>query len=66
MVVGTVVVYGVERPALHFPMVAIVGTIVAANLFLVLELSHPYVGVISTSPDSLQEVEWVLSHPDRP
>ena len=61
MVVGTVVVYGVERPALHFPMVAIVGTIVAANLFLVLELSHPYVGVISTSPDSLQEVEWVLS-----
>lgn len=61
MVIGTVVVYGVERPALHFPMVAIVGTIVAANLFLVLELSHPYVGVISTSPDSLQEVEWVLS-----
>jgi hypothetical protein len=62
MVVGTVVIYGVERPALHYPMVAIVGTIVAANLFLVLELSHPYVGVISTSPVSLQQVEWVLSH----
>jgi hypothetical protein len=63
MVVGTVVIYGVERPVLHYPMVAIVGTIVAANLFLVLELSHPYVGEISTSPDSLQEVEWVLSQP---
>jgi hypothetical protein len=63
MVVGTVVIYGVERPALHYPMVAIVGTIVAANLFLVLQLSHPYVGVIATSPDPLQEVEWVLSPP---
>ncbi|UNB55496.1 DUF4239 domain-containing protein [Mycolicibacterium sp. YH-1] len=63
MVVGTVVIYGVERPVLHYPMVAIVGTIVAANLFLVLELSHPYVGAISTSSDPLQEVEWVLSQP---
>jgi hypothetical protein len=63
MVVGTVVIYGVERPVLHYPMVAIVGTIVAANLFLVLELSHPYLGVISTSVDPLQEVEWVLSRP---
>lgn len=61
MVVGTVVIYGVERPILHYPMVAIVGTIVAANLFLVLELSHPYVGEISTSSDPLREVEWVLS-----
>jgi hypothetical protein len=65
MVVGTVVIYGVERPVLHYPMVAIVGTIVAANLFLVLELSHPYVGEISTSPESLQEVERVLSQPVR-
>jgi hypothetical protein len=42
-------------------MVAIVGVIVATNLFLVLELAHPYIGEVSTSPDALQEVVWVLS-----
>jgi hypothetical protein len=35
----------------------------AADLFLVLELAHPYVGVISTSSTSLQEVVSVLSQP---
>lgn len=60
LVIGTVIVYGVERPAFHYPMVAIVGVIVAANLFLVLELSHPYLGAVSTSSDPLQEVVRVL------
>ena len=60
MVVGTVFIYGVERSALHYSMVAIVSVIVAANLFLVWELSHPYVGAISTSSDPLQEVVRVL------
>jgi hypothetical protein len=63
MVVGTVIVYGVERPALHYPMVAIVGIIVATNLFLVLELSHPYIGAVATSSDPLQQVVAVLSRP---
>lgn len=60
MVLGTVVVYGVERSGYHYPMVAIVGVIVAANLFLILELSHPYVGAISTSSDPLQQVVRTL------
>jgi hypothetical protein len=60
MVLGTVVIYGVERAHLHYPMVAIVGIIVAANLFLVVELSHPFVGDIGTSPAPLQEVVKVL------
>ena len=34
MVLGTAIIYGVERRAMHYPMVAIVGVIVAANLFL--------------------------------
>lgn len=62
MVLGTVIVYGVEKPVVHYPMVVVVGVIVAANLFLVLELSHPYVGDVSTSSDPLQEVVSVLSH----
>lgn len=63
MVLGTAIIYGVERPGLHYPMVAIVGVIIAANLFLILELAHPFVGEISTSSDPLQEAVWVLSRP---
>ena len=63
MVLGTVVIYGVEKPVLHYPMVAVVGVIVATNLFLVLELAHPYIGDVSTSSDPLQEVDWVLTQP---
>jgi hypothetical protein len=40
-VLDTVIIYGVEQPVLHYPMVAVVGVIVAANLFLVWELAHP-------------------------
>lgn len=61
LVLGTAIVYGVDRPVLHYAMVAIVGIIVAANFFLVLELSHPYLGVIGTSVDPLREAVSVLS-----
>ncbi|TGD87344.1 DUF4239 domain-containing protein [Mycolicibacterium sp. CH28] len=63
MVLGTVIIYGVEKPVMHYPMVVIVGLIVAANLFLILELSHPYVGGISTTSDPLHEVVAVLTRP---
>ncbi|HYY01402.1 MAG TPA: hypothetical protein VE908_17960 [Mycobacterium sp.] len=63
LVLGTVIVYGVEKPILHYPMVAVVAVIVATNLFLVVELAHPYVGAVSTSSDPLQEVVAVLSQP---
>lgn len=63
MVLGTAIIYGVERPVMHYPMVAIVGVIVAANLFHILELSHPYIGAVSTSSDPLQEAVWVLKQP---
>ena len=61
MVLGTVMIYGVQKPVMHYPMVAIVGALVAANLFLVLELSHPYLGDVATSPEPLREVVAVLS-----
>jgi hypothetical protein len=63
LVLGTVIIYGVEKTAMHYPMVAVVGVVVAANLFLVLELSHPYVGDLSTSSDPLQDVVRTLSNP---
>lgn len=61
LVLGTVVIYGVEKPGMHYPMVAIVGLIVATNLFLLLEASHPYIGGISTTPDPLYEVVSLLT-----
>lgn len=61
MVLGTVVIYGVEKAGMHYPMVAIVGLIVATNLFLILELSHPFIGGISTTADPLHEVVSVLT-----
>ena len=62
-VLGSVITYGVSRPAQHDAMVAIVGVIIATNLFVVLELSHPYVGESAISSDNLQEVVSMLSQP---
>jgi len=63
MVLGTVIIYGVEKPGQHYPIVAIVGAIIAMNLYLVLQLSHPYVGEIATSSDPLQAVVQELTKP---
>jgi hypothetical protein len=60
---GCAIVYGVEKPALHYAMVATVGVLVAANLFVVLELSYPFVGKVATSPEPLRDVIHFLSAP---
>ena len=65
LVLGCAIIYGVERPGMHSAMVATVGALVAADLFLVLQLSHPYVGEIGTSPAPLHEVVRVLEAPIR-
>lgn len=61
MVLGTAVIYGVQRPAIGYAMVATVGTLVAVNLFLLIELSHPFLGDLGTSPEPLREVVDALS-----
>jgi Protein of unknown function (DUF4239) len=63
LVLGCAIVYGVEEPRLHSAMVATVGVLVAANLFLISELAHPYVGEVATSPQPLRDVVAVLSEP---
>ena len=63
LVLGCAITYGVAKPAMHYPMVAIVGVLVAANLFLVLELSHPFGGDVSATPAALQKVIEVLTQP---
>jgi hypothetical protein len=61
LLLGGAIIYGVEKPATHYTMVAILGELVGAQLFLVLELSHPFIGEIATSPQPLHEVIDVLT-----
>jgi hypothetical protein len=60
-VLGGAIVYGVEQPAMHYPMVVTVGVLVASQLFLILELSHPFIGVVAASPAPLQEAAHAAS-----
>lgn len=60
LLLGCAIIYGVEKPATHYTMVAILGLLVGAELFLVLELSHPFIGEVATSPEPLREVIRVL------
>jgi len=41
--------------------VAILGVLVATNIFLVLELSHPFIGEIGTSSEPLRQVVRLLT-----
>jgi Protein of unknown function (DUF4239) len=60
LVLGCAVIYGVEAPFMHYSMVVTVAVLVAANLFLVMQLAHPYIGDIGTSPEPLRQVVRVL------
>lgn len=60
LVLGCAIIYGVEAPVMHYTMVATVAALVAANLFLVLLLAHPFIGDIGTSPEPLRQVVRVL------
>jgi hypothetical protein len=61
LLLGCAIIYGVGKPAMHYSMVASLGVLVAAELFLVLELSHPFIGEIGVSAEPLREVIQALS-----
>lgn len=63
LVLGFSVVFGSEQAQMHYGMVGAVSVLVAANLFLVTELSYPFLGEFSTSPEPLNAVVNVLSSP---
>jgi Protein of unknown function (DUF4239) len=63
LVLGSVIVFGVETPLLAYSMVSIVAVIVATNFSLILQLAYPFAGEISTTSFPLQEVVAVLSQP---
>jgi hypothetical protein len=53
LVLGGALVYSVDKPAIHYGLVATVGILLATDMFVVLELAHPYIGDTATSPQSL-------------
>jgi Protein of unknown function (DUF4239) len=61
LVLGCVIVYSVEKPPLHYALVATVAVLLATDLFLVLELAHPYIGDTAASSEPLDAVIQVLS-----
>lgn len=63
LVLGCAIVYGVEEPRMHYAMVTTVATLVAAQLFLIIQLAHPYIGEIGVSAEPLREVARVASTP---
>jgi hypothetical protein len=63
LVLGCVIVYGVEKPTIHYALVVTVGVLLATDLFVVLELAHPYIGDTTTSPEPLLAVIQALSAP---
>lgn len=60
LVLGCAIVYNVEQPKMHYPMVAVFGVMVAANLFLVLELTYPFGGAVAITSAPLQESISIL------
>lgn len=63
LLLGCAIIYGVENPATHFLMVGILGVLVGTIFYLVVMLSHPFLGELATSPEPLHEVIRVLSPP---
>ena len=61
LLLACAIIYDVRKPATHYTMVAILGVLVAVNMFLVAELSHPFIGEIGTTSEPLQEVIRQLS-----
>jgi hypothetical protein len=61
LLLACAVIYDVKKPATHYTMVAILGVLVAVNIFLVAELSHPFLGEIGTTSEPLQQVIRQLS-----
>ncbi|MEU8681341.1 hypothetical protein [Streptomyces sp. NPDC048611] len=63
LVLGFSATFGSEQALIHYGMVAAVSVLVATNLFLVTELSYPFLGEFATSPEPLRAAVETLSPP---
>ncbi len=56
LTLGFSVIFGLEDTRLHYGMVGAMSVLVAANLFLILDLAYPFLGELAASPKSMQTV----------
>jgi hypothetical protein len=61
MVLGCAIIFGGNSNAWHYAMAAVLGVLIARVLFVIVEISHPYLGEIATSPEPLRQVIAFLS-----
>lgn len=61
MVLAGAIIYGGKSSRQHHVMVAALGVLIACILFLMVEISHPYIGEIATSPEPLFSAARYLS-----
>ncbi|KAA1248013.1 DUF4239 domain-containing protein [Mycobacterium simiae] len=61
MLLGSGIIFGGTQSAFNHMMVAAMGVLIASVLFVIAEMSHPYLGEIATSPESLCQVVAFLS-----
>jgi Protein of unknown function (DUF4239) len=54
LVLGFAVIIGEKQVRMHYAMVAAVSVLVAALLFLVMELAYPFHGEMGTTPEALR------------
>ena len=59
LMLGFAIFYGEPKGRMHTLIVATIGVLVAANIFLIIELAYPYLG-FGTSASSLQWVDDIL------
>lgn len=56
LVLAFAVAFGAKQQRWHYAVVTAVSVLVAANLFLVIELAYPYLGVFAPTPEPLHAV----------
>jgi hypothetical protein len=61
MLLTSGIIFGGSKSAFNSAMVAALGVLIASVLFVVVEMSHPYLGEIATSPEPLRQVVAFLS-----
>jgi hypothetical protein len=53
MVLGAAILFGIDNPRIYYWAVVTVGALVAVNMFLILDVSYPYLGSIATTPSPI-------------
>ena len=54
--IGMSLLFGIDDNALRRVLLVLSGTVVATNLFLIIEMNYPYYGSFAVTPDAYEQV----------